>query len=783
MNDPASAPTMAMSSVRLATGALFADRYEVVSLLGEGGMGAVYRVRDCELHEEVALKVLRQDLAEAPGALDRFRREVKLARRVTHPNVARTYDLGSSYGVRFLTMELIEGEPIGRRAGRDRRTALPEVLRILAETARGLAAAHAVGVVHRDLKPDNIMASGERIVITDFGIARLSEAALGKEHATRTLGAAVGTPAYMAPEQLEGREIDGRTDIYALGIVLYELLTGRLPFVGETIYALAVARLTSETPDPRTVDPEIPESVATLTKEMMSRKREDRPDAQTVLGRLDTLRGGGSALVVDGTPKLPGLAIDLTKLAHGSARCVLVAPIDAGDAETVPMANDLTDALCDALCSVRGVQLVSPSAVRRALPAHLQGTALDALSLGRALHADFVIDATLRVSGGKTRLRARMLDVAKGAQTWAERLEGTVDDPFALEDRLSQLVTETVGAHVGQGDGRRGPVDTALREIYHRARAAFERFALPHVREAIEILEDANQKHPHDPWIMSLLGAALIRAWTQTGARDPNILARAEDFSIRALAADSTIGETFLSIAHLRLHQGELRAAVRALQDALSRSPLLGEAHADLGRLLCETGHVEAGMRRLELAHRLDPRQAMTYIERSRTHALLGDREAAERVLVAGEAVCGTLGVILLRLRLVIWWGDREGASKLADQLASQPTGASWERAGPLLRQFAAGVAIPDAVEMFRTLTSPRAAPRHRCMMYEIAAEYFGAMGMREETLAALEEASELPFLDVLWLDRCPSLDGMRGDPRFARVRAVTAARAAELWG
>ncbi len=241
----------ATQALPLALGRVLADRYELRAMLGEGGMGAVFRAYDRELDEEIALKVLHLEAANDAAALTRFRREVKLARRVTHRNVARTFDLGAQAGeggapVRFLTMELIAGESLGaleRRA----RVPLPEVLRIAGEIARGLSAAHVVGVVHRDLKPDNVMLCDERVVLTDFGIARFADGGAGPE-LMRT-GMIVGTPAYMAPEQLENHAVDGRTDVYALGTMLFELLAGRLPFVGESAISLAAQRMTTDAPD------------------------------------------------------------------------------------------------------------------------------------------------------------------------------------------------------------------------------------------------------------------------------------------------------------------------------------------------------------------------------------------------------------------------------------------------------------------------------------------------------------------------------------------------------
>ncbi|AKV04164.1 Serine/threonine protein kinase [Labilithrix luteola] len=236
--------------------ALVANRYELLGMLGGGAMGTVYRARDRELDEIVALKVLRRELAATEGMLERFRREVKLARRVTHRNVARTFDIGEHGGDRFLTMELVRGEGLASLLTRRGRLPLAEVVSISRDVCAGLSAAHAAGVLHRDLKPDNVvLAEDGRAVITDFGIARAaSEGELG-----RTVGGIVGTPAYMAPEQVEGApNLDARADLYALGAMIFELLTGSLPWTGETVIAVAAARLLQPPPDPRTHVADLP---------------------------------------------------------------------------------------------------------------------------------------------------------------------------------------------------------------------------------------------------------------------------------------------------------------------------------------------------------------------------------------------------------------------------------------------------------------------------------------------------------------------------------------------
>ena len=238
----------------LPASALIAKRYEVLDLLGSGGMGIVYRARDLELDEVVALKVVDQDRKGDPEMLQRFKREVRLSRRVTHGNVARVFDIGEDRGLYFFTMELIEGESLRQRLRREKRLGAHDVIAVALAICEGLSAAHAASVVHRDLKPDNVLIGNDgRIVLTDFGIAR---AWIAENQRFNTQDVSVGTPEYMAPEQVQGvLDIDGRADIYALGAMMFELLTGEPPWTGPTVMAVVTARLTADPPDPRSWGP------------------------------------------------------------------------------------------------------------------------------------------------------------------------------------------------------------------------------------------------------------------------------------------------------------------------------------------------------------------------------------------------------------------------------------------------------------------------------------------------------------------------------------------------
>ncbi len=752
MPDAALAATQSLPfsiGLLLSVGSVLANRYELRALLGEGGMGPVFRAYDRELDEDVALKVLHASAANDKATLTRFRREVKLARRVTHRNVARTFDLGSHEGLRFLTMELIAGESLGAYAARIR-VHLPEVLRIAAEIARGLCAAHVVGVVHRDLKPDNVMLSEERVVLTDFGIARVAD---GSAEVLRT-GMIVGTPAYMAPEQLENQTIDGRTDVYALGTMLFELLAHRLPFTGETAISLAAQRITGDAPDLRTLDASMPEGVALLVHEMLARSREARPDAQAVVDRVEALRGSAPSVVSHGAVRFATLTSESVAIL-GQPRTVIIEPFTGG-VGTEQLGSLITGAVVDGLTEARAAQIVSAEG-----------------------QADLVVSGTLHASGERVRARLRVAS-RKGTPVWAGHVDGALASSLDFEDAVVNAVVDAIRTQTARDPG---PRDPALREAYEKAQADVAAFVLPRMRSAIAILEDMESKQPGDPRVRTLLARAMLGSWAQMGARDRTGLARAEELALRALEANPTLAGAHHVIAQVRLVDGELAAALRAEEECLRHDPRNADAHEVIGTLLCQALHVSEGRRRLDLAARLHPTSSGIAFARLSVYALIGERERARMMLADLQTHGGVAATILPMTRLAVWWNDRDFAARAATLIEETKSGAAWDVAAGMMLSIVEGKLAKDATRIFTELTQSTVALRRRTAMHEIAADYFALMGDAEQTLGHIVAASRLPFTDLLWLDACSPLALVRGDSRFAEARAMTAARCAELWG
>ncbi|HKS67144.1 MAG TPA: serine/threonine-protein kinase, partial [Candidatus Acidoferrales bacterium] len=283
----------------LQPGRVLGNRYEVLQLLGEGGMGAVYKARDREVDRLVALKIIRPDLASRPDILARFKQELILARQVTHKNVIRIFDLGEADGLKFITMDFIEGHDLKSILREKGKFSSEEAVKVTTQICRALDAAHSEGVVHRDLKPQNIMVDANgRVTVMDFGIARSMETT----GMTQT-GSLVGTPEYMSPEQAKGEEVDARSDIFTLGIIFYELLTGKTPFYADSAYATLLKRTQERARNPVELDPTIPHYISDVVMKCLETNREQRYSSA-----LDIIHDLGQHTVTSSRTALPAIA-------------------------------------------------------------------------------------------------------------------------------------------------------------------------------------------------------------------------------------------------------------------------------------------------------------------------------------------------------------------------------------------------------------------------------------------------------------------------------------------
>jgi eukaryotic-like serine/threonine-protein kinase len=428
-----------MTSVQPRLNAALQGRYAVDRELGVGGMATVFLAHDVRHNRRVALKVIREDLSAGIGA-ERFLREIQLAASLHHPNILPLYDSGSADGILYYTMPLAEGESLRERLSRDRTVPLADALRLTREVADALDYAHRHEVVHRDIKPENILLHEGHALITDFGIGKALSAANAGETLTQ-FGLAVGTPAYMSPEQASGEtQLDGRTDLYSLGCVLYEMLTGTPPFPGKNAAAVIARRLAEPPPDARAKASDVPDAVAELTQRLMATDPANRfntgAEVSQALARSSTT--GGNATVSSGGAanvkgQIPGIA-------------VLPFASSGRDQEISDFSEGLVDDITTGLTQFAHLRVVARQSVLNATQ-----SMRDARQLGEVLGARFVIEGSIRKSGSSMRVSAQLIDSSTGTTLWADSYDRRLADGgiFGIQDDLTDRIVATVADPLG----------------------------------------------------------------------------------------------------------------------------------------------------------------------------------------------------------------------------------------------------------------------------------------------------------------------------------------------
>ncbi|HEX8698910.1 MAG TPA: protein kinase, partial [Myxococcaceae bacterium] len=674
---------------------LFAGRYQLLNQLGRGGMGIVYRARDTLVGDVVALKMLEVGKGPAADLLERFRREVRLARRISHPNVARMHDLGEHAGHLFLTMEYVEGEDLQSLLGRERSLGPARAARIALGVCEGLAAAHAAGVVHRDLKPANVLLEPSgRVVLTDFGIAR----AVAGEAALRTQGM-VGTPMYMAPEQLSGGKVDARSDLYAVGLLLYEMLTGQAPFTGDSPMAVAFARLRQPPPDP-SGHPGVPDELAQWTRRCVGRDPHERPAGtlEVAAALRAWLASAGepveapSAAAPPGTGTMaPGLvtprtgaypsAAGATEVRTGATSLtpqtiqraarqgLAVLPLrfmGPGDREF--LGDGVTDSMIDLLSRTRGILVQASGATARFRSER------DPRVVGRELGVGLVVDGMLQNAGSQVRASLRLVEVASGFQLWSGRFESAGSDLFVLQDQLSQRMAEALRQQMVLASYS-GLATPEAMSLYQQAVTQMHMGPRNQPDEVITFLDECIKLSPDFLPAIGLHALILMRTWFVRSAepgRDWQAEAQASLDRAQQRAPD--LVETVLARGMLATQQGNWRLAAVSLRAALDAAPMYAPALQYLGSLQCEAGRADEGLGKLKLAYELDPALGIALYELARCNALQGKKEEYRRAIDKMQAhPFLRQPALLMRMRVSAWMQDREELTAARNELRAEP--------------------------------------------------------------------------------------------------------------
>jgi eukaryotic-like serine/threonine-protein kinase len=555
------APSNSMfGALLLQSGTVLGSRYQVIEILGEGGMGAVYKARDLELDRVIALKVIRPELASNPEILQRFKQELILARQVTDRNVIRIFDLGEAEGIKFITMEYVEGESLYSILRRQGKVAVSEAVEIMKQTLSGLQAAHREGVIHRDLKPGNIMRDTQgRIVVMDFGLARSLEG----DGMTRT-GTMMGTMEYMSPEQAQAKELDARSDIFTVGLICYELLTGKMPYHADSVVASLLKRMQERAAPPSDWDASIPQPVSELVSKCLERDPANRwQSAQEILDRVDEIQGKRPMSFIASTAPVSRLATGPTSIVQPA-----MAP-SAGSKKRI-----LTGVLV--LVGVAAVAAASGWFLRsRPSTAQTHKTITVLLADFRNTTSDAVFDGTVEPTVALQLEGAPFISVFNRAQaraTLAELKPGATQ----LDEASARLVAVREGVNlVVSGEVTKG--GSGYRLVSKISDALTGKMI------ATEDAESANKTNV-------LRAAANLADQMRTAlgdtASDSAKLAEAETFTTGSLEATHEYAE-----AQEARYAGNPEEAIKGFRRAVELDPNFGSAYGNLGALYWNQGN------------------------------------------------------------------------------------------------------------------------------------------------------------------------------------------------
>src|SRR5215471_11003275 len=687
--------------------------YEIRSKLGAGGMGEVYLAHDTKLDRKVALKILSSEVAPDPSRISRFVQEAKAASALNHPNIITIHEIDSYESGHFIATEFIDGATLRDRLRNAPLTA-GAALDIASQISAALAAAHQAGIIHRDIKPENVMIRADGLVkVLDFGLAKLTAGsqsdpeAATQIHSETQPGMIMGTVAYMSPEQARGQAVDRRTDIWSLGVVLYEMLAGAQPFRGETPSDTLANILHRE---PETLPIHIlPTELAEVLGRMLAKNLDARyqtiSEAAVDLKRLQrrielqaelttpvrSSRTAQTEVIVSssGPQKSRATGADSAAARADEGFWVAVLPFKftGSSAELATLADGLLEEIITGLSRFFYLRVIARSSTSR-----YAGQSADVRSIGTELGARYVMEGSLRQAGARLRLAVQLVDTTSGVHLWAENYERSFnpDQIFELQDDVVPRIVATVAdlhgvlpRSMSEDVRSRPPEQLSPYEAVLRSINYAEKVSRESLTDAISVLESAVQKAPAYAEAWAVLATMLAHDYAQGFNLRPDSLIRAEAAARKAIELAPSNHLAWCGLAYVYFFKRESQSFRNAAERAVALNPMDGNSLASLGELLIFTGDGERGLELSQRAKQLNPNHPgwywyanfyQAYRDRDYRAALNFVLKAnlpghwAQHVMVA--AACGQLG-------------EHESAAKaVADLLKLRPEAASGLREG-----------------------------------------------------------------------------------------------------
>jgi serine/threonine protein kinase/tetratricopeptide (TPR) repeat protein len=702
--------------------AALTGRYSVEREIGRGGMATVYLARDVRHSRPVAVKVLHPELAISLGT-DRFLREIQIAARLQHSHIVPLYDSGRAGDFLFYVMPYIEGESLRQRLDRERRLPFDEALQLARAVASALDYAHRQQIVHRDIKPENVMLQEGDAMVTDFGIAKaVSEAA--SSSLTQT-GSTIGTPTYMSPEQASGdAELDGRSDVYSLGAMLFEMITGSAPFTGPTTQSIVSKLFTQPAPPLRSHREDTPEWLEAAVHTALAKEPADRFATASVFAQALVWPTSGS------TP--PGMPAGSS---GGKSIAVLPFVNMSADPENEYFTDGIADEIINALTKVQSLRVAS-----RTSSFAFKGKSEDIGGIGRKLRVTTVLEGSVRKSGDRLRVSAQLVNVADGSNLWSERYDRRLEDVFAIQDEIAENIVKALRVVLSDDEKRaieKAPTENVQAyEYYLRGRQYFHKFRRTDLQFARRMFERAIEADPRFGRAYAGIADCCSFLYMYQDGSKSN-LEGAEAASRKALQLDPEVAESHASRGFALTIARQYQEARLEFETAIRLNPNLYEAHYFFARACFQEGNLEEAIRHYEDAARVRPDDYQ---------ALLLMRSALNGLGRTAEA--------LNAVRRGLQVAEKHLELNPDDARALYLGASGWVELGERDRAL-------DWAKRAHAID-----PEDAAVLYNVACIYSTA-GLLDDALACLDRAIQNGFGHREWLNNDSDLDPLRNDPRF----------------